>query len=126
MKCNDFLVNIMMKKLTAFILSMLVLLLFFLFLYASSLSFSSRTVSSAIRYEQPDARIDINSADSELLQTLPGVGPVLSEAIVDWRSEHGTFRTKEELLQVPGIGEKTLNRLADMIILGGIDENTDR
>ena len=116
----------MMKKLTAFILSMLVLLLFFLFLYASSLSFSSRTVSSAIRYEQPDARIDINSADSELLQTLPGVGPVLSEAIVDWRSEHGTFRTKEELLQVPGIGEKTLNRLADMIILGGIDENTDR
>ena len=126
MKCNDFLVNIMMKKLTAFILSMLVLLLFFLFLYASPLSFSSRTVSSAIRYEQPDARIDINSADSELLQTLPGVGPVLSEAIVDWRSEHGTFRTKEELLQVPGIGEKTLNRLADMIILGGIDENTDR
>ena len=126
MKCNDFLVNIMMKKLTAFILSMLVLLLFFLFLYSSSLSFSSRTVSSAIRYEQPDARIDINSADSELLQTLPGVGPVLSEAIVDWRSEHGTFRTKEELLQVPGIGEKTLNRLADMIILGGIDENTDR
>ena len=126
MKCNDFLVNIMIKKLTAFILSMLVLLFFFLFLYASSLSFSSRTVSSAIRYEQPDARIDINSADSELLQTLPGVGPVLSEAIVDWRSEHGTFRTKEELLQVPGIGEKTLNRLADMIILGGIDENTDR
>ena len=126
MKCNDFLVNIMMKKLTAFILSMLVLLLFFLFLYSSSLSFSSRAVFSAIRYEQPDARIDINSADSELLQTLPGVGPVLSEAIVDWRSEHGTFRTKEELLQVPGIGEKTLNRLADMIILGGIDENTDR
>ena len=116
----------MMKKQTAFLLSLLVLFLFFLFLYSSSLSFSSGQISSAIRYEEPDPRIDINSADAALLQTLPGVGPVLSEAIVDWRSEHGAFRTKEELLQVPGIGEKTLNRLADMIILGGIDENTDR
>ena len=126
MKCNGFLVNIMMKKQTAFLLSLLVLFLFFLFLYSSSLSFSSGQISSAIRYEEPDPRIDINSADAALLQTLPGIGPVLSDAIVDWRTEHGYFGTKEELLQVPGIGEKTLNGDADMIILGGIDENTDR
>jgi competence protein ComEA len=53
------------------------------------------------------APIDLNSATLEQLDTLPGVGPVLAQRILDWRSEHGRFGSTDELREVSGIGEAT-------------------
>lgn len=62
--------------------------------------------------------IDINTADSSLLQTLPGVGPVTAESILAWRAEHGTFSTIEELMEVSGIGPRTLEKLRPHLVVG--------
>lgn len=62
--------------------------------------------------------IDINCADEDTLQALPGIGPVLAERIVAYREEHGSFSAAEELLNVEGIGEKRLEAILDYIIVG--------
>lgn len=59
----------------------------------------------------PRGPLDLNRATVEELQELPGIGPVLAERIVAFREEHGPFRSLEDLLQVPGIGEATLEAL---------------
>ena len=46
----------------------------------------------------------------------PGIGPVLAQRIVDWRTENGPFQTAEDLLQVEGIGPATLENLQSCII----------
>jgi len=63
-----------------------------------------------------DGRIDINAAGENLLQELPSIGPVRAASIVAWREEHGPFARAEDLMRVPGIGEKTLERLRRSII----------
>lgn len=50
--------------------------------------------------------VNLNTADLAALDTLPGVGPVLAQRILDWRAEHGRFTSVEELGEVSGIGEK--------------------
>ncbi|MET9860151.1 ComEA family DNA-binding protein [Streptomyces smyrnaeus] len=57
------------------------------------------------------APISLNSATPEQLETLPGVGPVLAQHIVDYRTQHGGFRSVDQLQEVNGIGEK---RFADI------------
>ncbi len=49
--------------------------------------------------------VDLNSATAEQLQTLPGVGPVLAQHILDWRSAHGHFTSADQLNDVSGIGD---------------------
>ena len=49
--------------------------------------------------------LDLNAATPEQLDGLPGIGPVLAERIVDWRTEHGRFGSVDQLREVPGIGE---------------------
>lgn len=55
--------------------------------------------------------VDLNRADAATLDTLPGVGPVLAQRILDWRSQHGRFSSVDELAEVSGIGEKMLSQL---------------
>lgn len=59
--------------------------------------------------------VNINTADAAELSTLPGVGPVLSGRIVDWRTEHGAFGSVAELDAVSGIGEKMLATLGELV-----------
>ncbi|MCX5390661.1 ComEA family DNA-binding protein [Streptomyces sp. NBC_00094] len=59
----------------------------------------------------PGAPLSLNAATVEQLDTLPGVGPVLAQHIVDHRTEHGGFRAVDELREVNGIGER---RFADL------------
>jgi competence protein ComEA len=60
-----------------------------------------------------DGRIDLNTADQAALETLPRIGPALAERIISWREENGRFRAVDDLLAVPGIGEKLLAGLRD-------------
>jgi competence protein ComEA len=62
-----------------------------------------------------DGRLDLNRATADELETLPGIGPSKAEAIVRHREEHGPFREPGELRAVPGIGEKTFQRLAELV-----------
>ena len=58
------------------------------------------------------APVNLNTADLATLETLPGVGPVLAQRILDWRTEHGRFTAVEELGEVSGIGDKIYAQLA--------------
>lgn len=60
-----------------------------------------------------DDRIDLNTADQAALETLPRIGPAIAERIISWRDENGRFRSVDDLLAVPGIGEKLLAGLRD-------------
>jgi|SRR4051794_17007672 competence protein ComEA len=54
------------------------------------------------------APVDVNTATLEQLDTLPGIGPVTAQAIIDWRTQNGAFTSVDELLEVSGIGDPTL------------------
>jgi len=62
-----------------------------------------------------DGRIDLNTADSAALETLPGVGPATAARILRWREEHGRFTVVEDLLAVSGIGPRTFEALRDLV-----------
>ena len=60
-------------------------------------------------------KVNINTASSVVLDTLPGIGPVLAERIVDYREANGPFKAIEELAAVEGIGSKTLLEILNLI-----------
>ena len=66
----------------------------------------------------PGDRIDINTADSSELLRLPGIGPVLADAVVAWRAENGPFEDPSDLMKVPGIGAEVFAGLSEYIIIG--------
>ncbi|WP_028244916.1 ComEA family DNA-binding protein [Pseudoclavibacter soli] len=59
--------------------------------------------------------VNINQATAEQLQTLSGIGPATAQKIIDSRTADGPFASVDDLTRVPGIGEKTLERLRDKI-----------
>lgn len=64
-----------------------------------------------------DGRVDINRATAAELETLPGIGPAKAAAVIRHREEHGPFAAPGDLRAVPGIGEATFQRLADLIVV---------
>jgi competence protein ComEA len=65
----------------------------------------------------PTQLVSINRADQATLETLPGVGPVTAQAILQWRTDHGAFSAVDELLEVSGIGDATLAEIAPFVTL---------
>ena len=59
--------------------------------------------------------VNINTATLEELQTIKGIGKKKAEAILQYRKEHGAFRTNEDLLQVKGIGKKALEAIESQV-----------
>lgn len=60
-------------------------------------------------------KISINGADAGALEQLPGVGPVIAERIVAWRTENGPFRSVAELAEISGIGSAMIERIEDQV-----------
>ena len=67
--------------------------------------------------------VDLNTADAQMLDELPGIGEVLAQRILSYREEHGRFEQVEELLEISGIGPKTLEGLRERVTVNG--GNTD-
>lgn len=61
--------------------------------------------------------VNINTADATTMQEIPGIGPVLAQRIVTYREQNGAFSTKEQLMEVSGIGETTLAEMLEFISL---------
>ncbi|KJE26157.1 competence ComEA helix-hairpin-helix repeat region domain protein [Geobacillus kaustophilus] len=62
-------------------------------------------------------QVAVNTATEEELMQLPGIGPAKAKAIIAYREEHGPFRRAEDLLNVTGIGEKTLEKLKPYLLV---------
>lgn len=69
--------------------------------------------------EIDDGRVNINTAALPELSTLPGIGQVIGQRIIDYRTEHGPFTNVGQLANVEGIGEKRLEELLSLITVGG-------
>ena len=61
------------------------------------------------------AKVSLGTATAEELDELPGVGPVTAQKILDYRAEHGPFRSVDELDAVPGIGPTRVEQLRDLV-----------
>ncbi|MBA3925218.1 helix-hairpin-helix domain-containing protein [Listeria rustica] len=73
------------------------------------------TTASAETGSADNAKVNINTADGTMLQTIPGIGAVKAQAIVDYREKEGLFTTVADLSKVSGIGAKTVERLSEHI-----------
>jgi competence protein ComEA len=73
---------------------------------------SSTTTGAA---DATPAKINVNTADAAELEELPGIGEVLSQAIVDYRAENGPFSSVDELEDVSGIGPSILADVRDLV-----------
>lgn len=62
--------------------------------------------------------VNLNTATSGQLQTLPGIGPKKAGAIISYRSKNGPFKRVDDLVQVKGIGPKTLSKLRPLVTIG--------
>ncbi len=62
-----------------------------------------------------NSKININTADATELEKLPGIGEVKAEAIIQYRKSYGRFKTIHDITRVSGIGEKTFEKIKDLI-----------
>ena len=69
---------------------------------------SKKTTKTAKR---KTGKVNINTADAKTLTEFTGVGPVTARKIISYRKKHGKFKTAKDLMNVKGIGEKTMQKM---------------
>ncbi|MGN0763994.1 MAG: ComEA family DNA-binding protein, partial [Aristaeellaceae bacterium] len=82
---------------------------------ADAFAASGRRAAAVTAIPLPDGDVDVNGGDLTEVTHLPGVGPVLGRAILEERGLHGPYYYPEDLLDVRGIGDKTLAGLRDRL-----------
>jgi comEA protein len=87
----------------------------------SALDSARSAESDVITMTAAGDRVGINTASSEELQRLPGIGPAIAERIIEYRARYGLFRSVDELTAVKGIGPKTFAKLESQIVLNADD-----
>lgn len=75
------------------------------------------TTTSAARPTAPNTPVNLNTATLDQLDSLPGVGPVLAQRILDFRTQNGPFTTVDQLQEVPGVGPKKFDSLKPHVAL---------
>ena len=78
---------------------------------------SSQSGGSSFEVVPSSSLIALNQASALQLEELPGVGPALAGRMIDWRTANGGFKTKEDLLNVAGIGDKLFASFKDLVTL---------
>jgi competence protein ComEA len=78
---------------------------------------TSQVINQQFSIPNQPALISINQASETQLEDLPGVGPALAGRIVDWRTANGGFKSKEDLMNVSGIGDKLYAGVKDLVTL---------
>ena len=71
--------------------------------------------AAAVSEPEVPVVVNVNTAAEEELQALSGIGPAKAQAIINYREEHGNFTCAEDLLNVSGLGEATLEKIRDDI-----------
>ncbi|MEW5692591.1 MAG: ComEA family DNA-binding protein [Candidatus Hydrogenedentota bacterium] len=74
---------------------------------------------------EEDAKINVNEADLDELLSVKGLGPTKAEKIIQYREEHGPFKSLDELTKVPGIGEKTVEKLREYLTVGKVEKEEE-
>lgn len=77
----------------------------------SSVNSSNHIISS----DTDEVQVNINTADSVTLQTIPGIGPSKAERIIEYRSTHGSFKSIDDIKNISGIGNKTFESIKKYI-----------
>ena len=80
---------------------------------------AATAASETVPEETVSFPVNINTADSDTLAALPGIGQVLAKRIVAYRQQNGSFRAVEEITNVEGIGEKKAEAILELITVGG-------
>ena len=78
---------------------------------------SSSSVSNYGLTSDDGDKVNINTADSSELQTIPGIGPSKAQSIIDYREQNGYFASPEDIMDVTGIGQKTYTSIKDYIVV---------
>lgn len=98
------------------------LVIIFAALVGMGISFLFKTVPTAgkiyaqAKFNKP-SKININTADKQLLVTLPGIGPKTAKKIIGWRLKNGKFSDISQLKQIKGIGDKKLERIKPFLTI---------
>lgn len=75
------------------------------------------TTTFLVFFSTSFAQVNINTANEQELQTLKGIGEIKAKSIVEYRKKNGQFKSVDDLKNVDGFGEKTVNKLRDHIIV---------
>lgn len=70
------------------------------------------------------ARVNINTANQAELQSLPGVSPSKAKAVIDYRINHGYFKTIEDIKRVKGFGDKIFDKIKSELVVDDVNPST--